>query len=64
MKLPPLPDNLPIHKFMNAYTADQLIEYGKACAEAMRDECTIQLRHWNVAITDRIADDIEALEIE
>jgi hypothetical protein len=70
MKLPPPPQPAMVmyingtHQSTRCHNETQLIEYGIKCAEKMKDECTIQVRHWNTAITDRIAADLDELEIE
>ena len=71
MKLPKLPKATtsvfePSDCFITTHyhSPKALREYGKSCALAMRDECAIQCRHWNTAITDKIAAEIDSLEIE
>jgi hypothetical protein len=70
MRLPtiPKPDthcfDTDTNKDVWSYSQEQLIAYARKAAESMRDECVIQVLHWNTSLTDRIARDIEALEIE
>ena len=43
MNLPPLPEHLPMHKFMSAYTVDQMREYGQQCAQAALEQVRVAL---------------------
>ena len=69
MKLPELPEPAMVYLDLYAgptrcYNETQLIEYGLACAEAMREACAAECEGSITTTTHDLAKTLRALEIE
>ena len=62
MRLPDLPP-VTINKGLSIWSAQQMREYGRQCAEAMREAC-LKAAEGHYGDEYRLAHEIRALEIE